>query len=225
MKPILFSGPMVNAILEDRKVMTRRVVKNPDHYGCLTGDCGHWDQRDCDKYIRHYGPYGAPGDQLWVRETFAIYDGSQVEYRATPFAAGKPDCGWTPSIFMPRWACRLYLTITDVRVERLQDISEEDAIAEGITLPAQNERIDKILAESPLRAERWTARDYFTELWDSINAKPKPVKTDGVIAYYVSYPWEDVQETREYRGKPWHVVGNPWVWVVSFKRDSTQRGE
>lgn len=109
-KPILFSGEMVNAILAGRKTMTRRVVKNDAH---------------C--------PY-ASGDTLWVRETFAVNCvGGQdfLFYRADSYPDGD-GAPWKPSIFMPRKYSRITLRITDVRVERLQDISEDDAIAEGI---------------------------------------------------------------------------------------------
>src|SRR5688572_17762651 len=110
---ILVTAEMVRAILDGRKTMTRRVVKSQQ-----------WGLR-C--------PYGAPGG-LWVKETF--YDeikGNEhfVAYRATN-AHGDGGLKWKPAIFMPRWASRITLEITDVRVERLQDITEADAKAEGL---------------------------------------------------------------------------------------------
>jgi hypothetical protein len=152
--PILFSGPMVRAILEDRKTMTRRVLKpqpkvihaiHPD--ASITTNCIF---RKGDQRI--HCPYGQPGDRLWVRETWSAWTGGmtscgeerdiikgkidletqspQIEYKATSQSEGP----WRPSIFMPRWASRIRLEVTDVRVERLNEISEEDAIAEGFDL-------------------------------------------------------------------------------------------
>ncbi|KKM15170.1 hypothetical protein LCGC14_1698730 [marine sediment metagenome] len=112
-----------------------------------------------------------------------------------------------PSIFMPRWASRINPVITEVRVERVQEISEADAKAEGV---------------SPLNyhpVSKWPQhfRESFIELWNSINTKPKPHLIKGKIAFYESYPWEDIQETRTYRGLPWYVYGNPWVFPITFK--------
>ena len=140
-RPILFSGPMVRAILDGRKTMTRRIVKQQADNG------GYCQSLDPDKgvWLVHNGgsircPYGQPGDRLWVRETWSAWTGGmtscgeerapQIEYKATSQSEGP----WRPSIFMPRWASRILLEITDVRVERLNDISEEDAIAEGFDL-------------------------------------------------------------------------------------------
>ena len=146
-KPILFSEPMIKAILDGRKTMTRRVL-NPNklHNGFAFDDpriaCG------C--------PYGKPGDTLWVRETFSVNcidDKISVFYRA--------DCGsdgdgakWKPSIFMPRKHSRINLHITEVRTERLQAISEADAIAEGI--------------EHDPHVRTWLK---FAALWNRINEK------------------------------------------------------
>ena len=111
-RPILFSAPMVRAILSGAKTQTRRIIKPQpidsadDPIGAYTVDGGRsWR---C--------PHGRPGDRLWVREAF-IHEPA--------------DYCWKPSIHMPRWASRITLEITDVRVERLQDISEADAVAEG----------------------------------------------------------------------------------------------
>lgn len=212
-RPILFSGPMVRAILDGRKTQTRRVVKGVT--------------RSCEKAIfdpaigwRFQGgpncdcPYGKPGDVLWVRETWGTgtrpcpFEGwvDGIEYRADDFDLDEneylplhtklnaPDefdfdaiQGWKPSIHMPKWACRLRLTIEDVRVERLQEISEGDAIAEGCSgggwTPSYNDP-DNCMGEETILPS-----DEFYKLWDSINDK------------------------RE--GATW--LDNPWVWVVEFE--------
>lgn len=152
-RPILFNAEMVKAILGGRKTQTRRVVKFPlrdVNMGCelagneLAGEVKAGDYRNC--------PLGQPGDQLWVREAIfpaplemqtepprktmwniAYRDGQQLEKLAP--AAYNPTIynyeRWTPSIHMPRWASRIDLVITGVRVERLQDISNSDIRAEG----------------------------------------------------------------------------------------------
>ena len=160
-RPIIFSGEMVRAILDGRKTQTRRVIKpQPDHIhtfqkGILLPQIG-------DKEIRC--PYGQPGDRLWVRETWAknnpVLD-AKVCYRADLMS---PDLGkpWKPSIYMPRWASRITLEIVNVRVERVQEITEADVIAEGIgafTLARG------VLSDAP-PDPRWK----FIELWNSINA-------------------------------------------------------
>ncbi len=142
-RPILFSGPMVQAILSGKKTQTRRVVKQK-HLPFLANIVGgfldgKWNQRPL--------PYGQPGDRLWVRETWAQDDeDGTIIYRAEDNEAvkawdqarhesGLSKYNWRPSIFMPRLASRLTLEVVSVRVERLQDISEEDAIAEGTLAP------------------------------------------------------------------------------------------
>jgi len=134
MKPILFSTPMVQAILRGQKWQTRRVVKpQPDSRGPRTANVLFEDWHG--KEIR---PKYNVGDILWVRETFrpkshGMPIGDPYEYRATALEDGNPtDEPWKPSIFMPKEACRLFLKVTNVRVERLQSISEADARAEGV---------------------------------------------------------------------------------------------
>jgi hypothetical protein len=255
--PILFRGPMVRAVLReiDPKTQTRRVVKAELEHQCLhpprffdTGD--GWACEHCGHGLGTMCPYGVPGDRLWVRENFQpLYDddtdwrrvdyktgkGYRVSYPATDgiveFHDEQNDDSFcdrvTPSIHMPRWASRSTLEITEVRVQRLREISEEDAIAEGI------EGVDVVING---RSQGWTWRDYesgcndpcewfsspinsFRTLWDSINAKPKRVKgDDGGVSHYVSYPWAGEPETRTHRGKPWLVVPNPWVWALTFRR-------
>ena len=207
-KPILFSGPMVNAILDGRKTQTRRVVKHCTQNSAASRPYfpGGYKQ---GKFVEPTDcPYGQPGDRLWVRETHR-WDGvdpkiavrekltDTLTYRADwDGDRAVDDCPWRPSIFMPRWASRITLEITDVRVERLQDISEEDAMAEGI----ERVELDGLMEMTPLgmRPEigwmNYLAGDGFNKavrsfatLWQSIN---------GIDS------WEQ----------------NPWVWVVSFRK-------
>lgn len=200
-RPILFSGPMVRAILEGRKTQTRRPVKpQPEHMmggdgtffaddartpvpltPCRTGKSGGLFAILC--------PYGQPGDRLWVRETWkqAIYLGKPkgflyaADWKPNPSAHIVGENPWKPSIHMPRWASRITLEVTKVRLERLQEASEEDLRAEGYTdNPSDN--------FSDINTH-WKLQRYFSKSWDSIYAA---------------------------RGFGWD--NNPWVWVVEFKR-------
>jgi len=204
-KPIIFSGPMVRAILDGRKTMTRRVVKlqpvpEPARFEIWSRADGLW--YPCSNSgrtgIGNWGgprwrcPFGIPGDHLWVRETWA--DTSKecprcpVSYRATwPPEDEEGRCfKWKSSRFMPRWASRITLEVTGVRVERLQDITEEDAKEEGVY-----QRCEEWLPTDadPNGYAYVMAADAFRTLWDSINSR---------------------------RGFGWDA--NPWVWVISFRR-------
>lgn len=169
-RPILFSGEMVRAILEGRKTQTRRIVKdrkdwaiqNDNTFGKVWGNSVLMDS-----------PFGKPGDRLWVRETFI----NDTEADEQPCFYFKADCEnpeiwrWSPSIHMPRSAARIFLEITNIRVERLNDISEEDAKAEGIVGGkicingsagwGSNEKMPDVYKS------KWS----FAELWESINGK------------------------------------------------------
>ena len=206
---ILFKGPLVRAILEGRKTVTRRAVKIQPRSKADIGSYGLGQP-----FIRNPDvtkpnpecPYGRPGDRLWVRETFGeVYEycdhpemsGCPTEYwhiawkyRAdgeTPEIEDGVFTWWKPSIHMPRAACRILLEITDVRVERLQDISDKEIEAEGIDLDALadgQERYDMCHAGSGADG-RPTLRTAWRNLWEST-------------------------------GGDWNA--NPWVWVVEFKR-------
>lgn len=158
-RPILFSAPMVRALLAGTKTQTRRVVKRPERYEGGLHNC------------LHCCPYGEPGDRLWVRETWAPqvdcevsaqrWTKLQAQHGPMPllhFAAdnepGPWITKWRPSIHMPRWASRITLEVTEVRVERLQDISDADARAEGC-----------------VATSKWApnVRDDYAALWESIN--------------------------------------------------------
>lgn len=203
-RPIIFSGPMVRAILEGRKTQTRRTggLRDfnmvgldgaghhtcPDEYALV-----HFDgkQADFSRFAVNIGginvsviyhatnPYGLMGDRLWVRETWyreRLSESDRVIYRAH---ADYMPVLWKPSISMPRWASRLLLEITEVKVQRLQDISFESVQAEGL-----NPLRDCPGIQSPLVE----ARQLYATLWDSLNIK---------------------------RGYGW--AANPWVWAISFK--------
>ena len=188
-KPILFSGPMVRAILDGSKTQTRRVVKAPDWFeghkiGFKTYDeslplkdrMGLYNEVICsrDGDDQKCCPYGNAFDRLWVRETFT--EGEGVVYRADwdadfPYISLKGL--WKPSIFMPRRLCRIVLEVTGVTVERLNDISRGDAMQEGC--PFSNMQVGP------------DPRQWFCGLWESINGP-----------------------------NSWRK--NPWVWVVRFRR-------
>lgn len=205
-RPILFSGPMVRAILSGQKTQTRRVVKithrTPGLAACLQPSVGEPRPRTAAELC----PYGQPGDRLWVREAWQhtnhplgpYQDGCPVYYRADYLddphgpdgersAEGKYR-SWRPSIHMPRTACRLELEILGVRVERLQAINEHDAQAEGAdALNFDNcGAFERDLFDMPLMENGTPRRNGFALLWEAING-------DGSWA------------------------SNPWVWVVEFK--------
>lgn len=147
-RPILFNGPMVRAILAEQKTQTRRAVKPQPHAGVRHSpfvpsglEDGHGRELRC--------PYGQPGGRLWVREAHAIVPRTAYAHSKGVEQVLRPDCDhdaavfregwerskpgrWRPSIHMPRWASRITLEVTGVRVERLQDISDAECTAEGI---------------------------------------------------------------------------------------------
>lgn len=138
-RPILFSAPMVRAILEGRKTQTRRIMK-PQPVA-LTDDHTHKAWQNCGDPRAQRCPYGQPGDRLWVRETWGVLhdcylkDADEPTWWRADFSKrdeeGQIMPRWRPSIYMPKTRSRITLEITGVRVERLKDISEEDAKAEG----------------------------------------------------------------------------------------------
>ncbi len=190
-RPILFSSPMVRTILAGQKTQTRRVVRKQFSRDAepaevpatspagwqISGHSGLWwdDAGACfDDAIRC--PYGQTGDRLWVREAWRVCGGreyeymqdqTQVMYRATHqedgFPLGWESYKWRPSIHMPRWASRISLEITGVRVERLNDISELDAKAEGCSVPLI------IYPDEP--REQYSHAHAYRHLWESINGK------------------------------------------------------
>lgn len=165
--PILFSSEMVRAILEGRKTQTRRVIK-PQPYWEVGRDIMQYPL-DC--------PYGQPGDRLWVRETWASHpqlnkvkpkhlNCAEIYYRAT--CDNDSHYSWRPSIHMPRWASRITLEVTGVRVERVRDITAEDAVKEGWQ---EDCGWDNFTNGQVFRSDTPVSVIDFAYLWDSINAK------------------------------------------------------
>lgn len=206
--PILFSAPMVRAILDGRKTVTRRVIKANYQSIEERDDGSSWPWReDLDHAEDHWYPcpYGKPGDTLWVREATVRVEGhgySGPVYVESDdgrvclewgLAPDPDDCTEVeahelrirPSIYMPRAYCRITLRITGLRVEKLRDISEADAMAEGIA----HQRDDGFGLPDGSYHDAVDPRVSFQRLWDSLNAK---------------------------RGVGWDT--NPWVWVISFER-------
>lgn len=214
---MIFNGEMVRAILDGRKTQTRRIMKvqpsedfTPMNMALETDYKARWYTPgvvDKDGYLQpaskkvfgvsnenegYSCPFGAVGDRIWVRETWARYNIDQnshdIAYRATTPADWPEEGRWRPSIHMPRWASRILLEITDVRVERLNAISEEDAEAEGIDMEAL-----------------YDSQDCYDCIADH-NMTGRPTVT-GVFKYL----WESI-----YGEESWKA--NPWVWVIEFKR-------
>ena len=200
-RPIIFSGAMVNAILEGRKTQTRRIVKpQPDPLGLHNHDRAPMSLQDeltgwrgCTDDTgegREWRPYAEVGDRLWVRETHYVESAPGpghtgfILYKATDDPA--PVSKWRPSIHMPRWASRITLEVESVRVERLNEISGGDAWWEGIGYQGGIGRVVKEYPDGTKEIDEEMCRDAFKDLWQSINGPGS---------------WE----------------ANPWVWVVGFK--------
>lgn len=204
-RPILFSAPMVRAVLDGRKTQTRRVVRLRFNENVSGPNFDGLFSETKDPVTRYFAcPYGAPGDRLWVRETWGYFPGSldserQVLYRATVSNPPEWDTRrgdvseftvWRPSIHLPRWASRINLKVKAIRVERIQDISAKDILAEGAVARPHE---DKYLGKCPVSAFDGKVypdlKSVWAAGWDGINGK---------------------------RGFGW--TANPWVWVVEFEK-------
>lgn len=202
-RPILFSAPMIRALLAGTKTQTRRVVKPQPSLSSDTaflGLDGIWRFSHPTRRgpVSHEAddvrcPYGAAGDLLWVRETW-LEDGERVHYRADTAdmeGAAKMLGGWRPSIFMPRQHSRITLRITEVRVQRLMDISAADATAEGV----ERESADPPFYYVPgLSAETGVGVE-------ELHKHPE------VVCY--SKLWEHINGAGSW-------AANPWVWAIRF---------
>lgn len=247
-RPILFQGEMVRAILEGRKTMTRRVIKLAEFKECndvpgsdwyFRSKSGIWSDVSTAQLIAKYCPFGQVGDRLWVRETWKCeelntgLDG--VRYQAdNAFVsiqnsieasdlwgeAYREGNQWRPSIFMPRWASRINLEITKVRVERVQDISEADAKAEGVDFLFDKEKCDTLAGIQGTEPEE---HGYMNYLWHGlVHRGITASQSDAWTHQYSNYDdargsfsslWEKINAGR---GFGWNV--NPWVWVIEFKQ-------
>jgi hypothetical protein len=208
--PILFSAPMVRAILAGTKTQTRRAVKpvgndegfvlqdygrGPVPYRSGDGESSFYrDSKGYDIESPIACPYGKPGDRLWVRETWCRGSDERFLYRADPRsedlartldAIVRHACrGWKPSIHMPRAASRITLEVTGVRIERLQDISGTDAKAEGIVF---SNSLMGWHVEDGTHFHCHNPCQSYLSLWEAING-------------------------------PGSVEANPWVWAIEFRR-------
>lgn len=228
-RPILFSGAMVRALLAGTKTQTRRVMNQQPIPSSMPGrwqwvpparfrrehgmsDFGYVEFKDRSNTVAACGPYGSPGDRLWVREAFRpIYpqqesynggnpigydyrEGYQLGYRMGD-SIRPPK--WKPGIHMPREACRIVLEIVSVRIERLNDISEADAIAEGVArIGDEYVKAGHTFNEGP---------NFYTVNMDGGNIN----RPTAVEAY--SALWEYINGEGSWGA-------NPWVWVIEFKR-------
>jgi hypothetical protein len=191
-RPIIFSAPMVRAILAGTKTQTRRALKQVQVRSAAMPE-PEW------RSVHTLCPYGQPGDRLWVREAWSrdeedgalfyradVGTGNEADDWQQNIYDGASGYRWKPSIHMPRWASRITLEVTAIRVERLQDISEADAQAEGVTPkwePGCSGRLMEALGGFSFRP----AASAYAELWEQINGPNS---------------WD----------------ANPWVWVIEFKR-------
>ena len=211
-RPILFSGEMARAVLDGRKTQTRQPIKPQPELG---KPWKWWVVDDLEMDIPiALCPYGIPGDRLWVREKFSKHVRLSDPYYLPPdypdaamgawyWADGNPTWGdWEkprPSIHMPRWASRITLEVTDVRVERVQEISYDDTLKEGVIETGnasaktwEDAEISGVVRRQYVdskgrRCMMFGAKAQFANLWDSIYSQ---------------------------RGYGWDA--NPWVWVVEF---------
>lgn len=213
-RPILFSAPMVRAILDGRKTQTRRIINHQPPHGCLeikeqpdtdpyigcvvSGSSGIWeDVHSMDYRVRC--PYGKPGDRLWVKETWftaenldgtkptELQDDVRINYAADLRGEEVILGRLRPSLFMRRWMSRITLEIVSVSVARVQSISEGDAKAEGADREFEASAADFLLNEKWDHEKASTHKLGYKHLWESINGAGS---------------W----------------AANPWVWVVEFRR-------
>lgn len=242
-RPILFSGPMVRAILDGRKTQTRRIVKpappsietirklsgsgfglfndrtSPPAVHRVTGPV--WAVRETVGQTEWKCPYGQIGERLWVRETLeAVVDTKFDDSETMPIARYAADCShiWTtgprrepwlwknralPSIHMPRRLCRILLEITEVHAERLQDVTTDDIIAEGVQIPVTERGHPLIVVTG-----KCPPIDY---LRSQNTPGSAPYTLSELLRAHWASLWDGINGAGEW-------ASNPWVWAVSFKR-------
>lgn len=240
-KGIPFSAPMVRAILDGKKTQTRRIVNPQPDFAQIhrwngreiyDGEARHWcwkehDFGDGDPINANPGPemaalcrYGVPGDRLWVQETHVRGTMNGGSDRWVKYKASEPDgnvmrdgskARWITPWFMPRWASRIILEVTDVRVERLQSITEADARAEGV--------------EPTFIQESWACFTKHGAAYDVFVEPDQDHRERNGLLAVVHRPAQQLSSARDVFEGLWksiHSVGswivNPWVWVISFRR-------
>lgn len=237
-RPILFSTPMVKAIIDDQKTMTRRTkglefleselyysrtIRNPNKFWFHKTFSFHSAETTKETYC----PYGQPGDILWVRERFRFeeafdYDGEHYPAQCWYYASTpeKIDCidgvindrdlyKWKPSIHMPKEAARIWLQITSIKPERLHDISDEDIKAEGIRIPVNGLVTGRVLLAI---GEKNTAIDFLPQGCLAPDA-PKLTQSQLLHAFWAEL-WCKINSRESYDK-------NPWLWAIGFKVLST----
>lgn len=231
-KPIIFSGPMIRAILDGKKTQTRRVVKpQPEERRADPYNVYYWQwgeqQIQASSQWQYHCPYGKPGDRLWVREGFrtkayGAIDEIELQYLASVDPAWDKAPGWTEHteyyrhpalrtlhwvrrspIFMPRWACRLVLEVASIRVERLQAITEDDARAEGIARELVHPG-----GFDPDNFHPPGAYGYVSGLHPFPEGRIYPTAKEAFAE-----GWDSINAKRGYSRE-----SNPWVWAITFKR-------
>ncbi|HCB3235272.1 TPA: hypothetical protein MYU69_001639 [Citrobacter amalonaticus] len=225
---MIFNGEMVRAILDGRKTQTRRIMKvqpsdgfHPTHNGYDLDLNAHWytpgvvdkngylqpAKKDvfgvADENEDYTCPFGTVGDRIWVRETWARYnidqDSHDMAYRATPPADWQEEGRWRPSIHMPRWASRITLEITGVRVEKLDKISEEDAISEGM---------QGVICPSCKGDPDYSTTQYDPDTLAAVDEIPCQSCESNRSKFFAL--WDSIY------GEANHCMGD-WVWVIEFK--------
>lgn len=223
-RPILFNTDMVRAILDDRKTETRRVIKTAkgkilecdsriNIYGYIFARV----ENDGEQWLEEIRAIYEPGDYLYVRETWGVYNRNWWEADYFMYRADYPDgaitykfdehiCDlpkWRPSIHMPKEAARIFLRVTDVRVERLQDITQAEAISEGVLnskqceTPEYQEAVSSALKSGAKPPLGYTPIERFVGVWNSTLKKSDLDR----------YGWDE----------------NPWVWAIEFERVEVER--
>ncbi len=227
-KPIIFpSDDFVRAAVRTEKRATRIIIKPQPKYAIMTAA----GLMTSEKPITTQGgiviasngvvttwehlPY-RPGDILYVRETWCVI-GTDGTHDAYGYRADGINYGtrWWPSVQMPKEAARIFFKVTGARVERVQDITEEQARAEGLKDPYDYQ--DPAWFERHVELLNRPNAAAYAGLWDILYSFPKPIRKHGEIVRYERYPWADGQKTWTHLDKPCYDFGNPWVLVYDLE--------
>ncbi len=241
-RPIIMSAASVHEIFADRKFQARQLLKDDEKALALLGKYSGWTWTSSSG---GYGgacvavaggtlsvplrcPYGTVGDRLWVKETWDYFGGNEYLYQQDPGAVifradARPQDtqrAWRSPLCMPRWASRLTLEIVQVRVQRLQEISENDARAEGVepyTPPSGHISPDQRVPGPGFDRCRLGDQPHrlpFADRWDAINGsrRRREYLQLGDPGYTAARPWRTVTDT----SAQWSA--NPWIWALTFRR-------